>query len=82
MSDVTAEYLALLRKAQAMENEAITIGLQLLVLAPPEAALRLLEITADENDHDRIYRQLVDEALAKEPDSIDEAILERKVNGI
>jgi rubrerythrin len=43
-----------------MENDAIEIGLKLLSVAPPETIAQLVEITADENDHSRIYTEMIE----------------------
>ena len=52
-------YLDVLQKPKQMENDAIAIGVELMRLAPPEDIDRLAEITNDENDHDRIYSELL-----------------------
>jgi rubrerythrin len=52
-------YLQLLQRARAMENDAIAIGLQLIVLAPAQDIASLTEIARDETDHDRIYVDLI-----------------------
>lgn len=44
-----------LLQARRMENDAIAIGLDLIAMAPPELLPDILEITNDENDHDRKY---------------------------
>jgi rubrerythrin len=59
-------YLDALQKARSMENDAISIGLKLLSLAPEEDIAQLLEITNDENDHDRIYSAILSRYQTKE----------------
>jgi rubrerythrin len=49
-----------------MENDAIAIGLKLLSLAPEEDIAQLIEITNDENDHDRIYSAILSRYQTKE----------------
>lgn len=53
-------YLDVLQQAKQMENDAIAIGLDLMRLAPPEDVEQLAEITNDENDHDRIYSEILE----------------------
>ena len=48
-------YLGVLQQAVEMEHEAIAAGLKLVSLCPPEDINQLIEITNDENDHSRIY---------------------------
>jgi hypothetical protein len=52
-------YLGVLQAAKQMENDAIAIGLKLIALAPPEDVGQLVEITNDENQHDRIYSEIL-----------------------
>ncbi len=58
-TDDEETYLDLLQLAKKMENDAIEIGLKLVAAAPPEDVSQLLEITADENGHDRIYTEML-----------------------
>ncbi len=57
--DQEESYLDVLQRAKEMENDAIAIGLKAMTLAPPEDLDRLAEITGDENDHDRIYTEIL-----------------------
>jgi hypothetical protein len=52
-------YLGVLQAAKQAENDAIAIGLRLIALAPPEDVGQLVEITNDENQHDRIYSEIL-----------------------
>lgn len=52
-------YLEVLQKSLEMEHEAIAIGLKLVSLCPPEDIDQLIEITNDENDHSRIYTDIL-----------------------
>jgi len=55
-----SSYLEVLRRAKRMENDAIAIGLQLIALAPIRDRDKLIEITNDENDHDKIYTEILE----------------------
>lgn len=57
--DAGETYIDVLHQAKKMENEAISIGLKLLSLAPPGDIDALVEITGDENDHDAIYTAML-----------------------
>ena len=63
-SEVT--YLDVLQKAKEMENDAIAIGVELLRLAPQQDVDQLAEITNDENDHDRIYSEILSRYQSEE----------------
>lgn len=52
-------YVQTLQQAQQAENDAIAIGLNLLTMCPQTDIAQIAEITNDENDHDRIYSQLL-----------------------
>ena len=52
-------YLELLYKAREMENDAIQIALALDKIAPDEDREKFIEIANDENDHDRIYADII-----------------------
>ena len=56
---INETYFDVLKQAQAMENDAIAIGLKLLSMAPEQDLQQLIEITNDENDHDRIYAAIL-----------------------
>lgn len=71
MSDQRANYLELLQRAKTIEHEAFQIGLALLAVAPAEDLPWLLEITADENDHDVIYGDLILRELVSMPSGIE-----------
>lgn len=55
----TETYLDVLNQAKKMENDAIAIGLKLIAMAPQTDIDKLVEITGDENDHDRIYTEIL-----------------------
>ena len=57
--DNEEDYISILRQAQAMENDAIAIGLKLILYAPEKDLPKLAEIANDENDHDRIYASIL-----------------------
>jgi hypothetical protein len=57
--DSEETYLDVLKQAREKENDAIAIGLKLMLKAPPEDLAQLAEITNDENDHDRIYSSIL-----------------------
>jgi rubrerythrin len=64
--DSEETYLDVLNQARDMENNAISIGLKLMLKAPPEDLPQLAEITNDENDHDRIYSTIIKRYLPEE----------------
>ena len=57
--DAPDNYLSVLQRARAMENDAIEIGLELILYAPEGDLPKLAEIAKDENDHDRIYASIL-----------------------
>lgn len=57
--DTEQTYVQTLQHAQAEENNAIAIGLDLLIKCPPEDIEKIVEITNDENDHSRIYSEIL-----------------------
>lgn len=57
--DQEGSYLDVLQRAKQMENDSIAIGVELLRLAPQQDVDQLAEITGDENDHDRIYSEIL-----------------------
>ena len=52
-------YLEVLYEARKMENDAIQIALALDKMAPPKDRGKFIEIANDENDHDRIYAEII-----------------------
>lgn len=67
-NDADQTYVEALRHAQQSENDAIAIGLDLLTKCPPEDIERLVEITNDENDHSRIYADILSKYQADSGD--------------
>ena len=61
-----SEYIELLKKALAGETETVRLYLACMAEAPPGAIPRLLEIQADETDHQAIVADLLLEAVAGE----------------
>lgn len=57
--DSEETYIDVLQRASEMENDAIAMGLKLLALCPQEDIDQLIEITNDENDHSRIYADIL-----------------------
>lgn len=64
--DYNAEYIELLKKSLAGENETIRLYLAVMALAPNSAIPKLLEIQADETDHVAVISDLLLEAVAGE----------------
>ena len=64
--DYNAEYIELLKKSLAGENETIRMYLAVMALAPNSAIPKLLEIQADETDHVAVISDLLLEAVAGE----------------
>lgn len=62
--DYNAEYIDLLKRSLAGETETVRLYLAVMALAPPEHIPRLLEIQADETDHQAVIADLLTEALA------------------
>lgn len=60
------EYIAALKQALADETATVRLYTAVAALAPPEAAGRILEIIADETDHQAIVADLLLEAVAGE----------------
>lgn len=52
-------YLSLIQQAMQGEIEAIALGIKLAEIAPPEDYEKMLEITADENEHSGIYTAIL-----------------------
>lgn len=61
-----AEYIELLKKSLAGETETVRLYLAVMAVAPESAMARLLEIQADETDHQSIIADLLLEAVAGE----------------
>lgn len=59
-------YIELLKKALAEENEAVRLYAALLALAPKSHVEKILELLADETDHQAIVADLLLEAAAGE----------------
>ena len=57
------EYIILLKKALAAETETVRLYTAILALAPPEHIKKLLEVNADETDHQSILTDMLLEAL-------------------
>ena len=64
--DYNAEYIELLKRSLAGETETVRLYLAVMAVAPESAIPRLLEIQADETDHDAIIADLLLEAVAGE----------------
>ena len=60
------EYIDLLKRSLAGENETIRMYLACMAVAPNSAIAKLLEIQADETDHVAIISDLLLEAVAGE----------------
>ena len=60
------EYIDLLKRSLAGENETIRMYLACMAVAPNSAIAKLLEIQADETDHVAIISELLLEAVAGE----------------
>lgn len=61
-----AEYIELLKRSLAGETETVRLYLAVMAVAPESAIPRLLEIQADETDHQAIIADLLLEAVAGE----------------
>ena len=64
--DNNAEYIELLKRSLAGENETVRLYLATMALAPNGAIPKLLEVMADELDHIAIIADLLLEAAAGE----------------
>ena len=62
--DYNAEYIELLKRSLAGETETVRLYLAVMAVAPGSAIPRLLEIQADETDHQAVIADLLTEALA------------------
>lgn len=59
-----AEYIELLKRSLAGETETVRLYLAVMAVAPENAIPKLLEIQADETDHQAIIADLLTEAMA------------------
>ena len=64
--DYKAEYIELLKRSLAGETETVRLYLAVMAVAPQSAIPRLLEIQADETDHQAVIADLLLEAVAGE----------------
>ena len=64
--DYNQEYIDLLKRSLAGENETVRLYLAVMGLAPNSAIPKLLEIQADETDHIAVISDLLLEAVAGE----------------
>ena len=64
--DYNQEYIDLLKRSLAGETETVRLYLAVMAVAPESAIPRLLEIQADETDHQAIIADLLLEAVAGE----------------
>lgn len=62
--DYNAEYIELLKRSLAGENETVRLYLAVMALAPNSAIPKLLEVQADETDHIAILSDLLLEAVS------------------
>lgn len=62
--DGNAEYIELLKRSLAGETETVRLYLAVMAVAPDRAIPKLLEIQADETDHQAIIADLLLEAVA------------------
>lgn len=58
------EYIALLKHSLAGETETVRLYLACMAVAPPEHLPKLLEIQADETDHQAVIADLLLEAVS------------------
>lgn len=64
--DNNAEYVELLKRSLAGETETVRLYLAVMAVAPENALTKLLEIQADETDHQCVIADLLLEAVAGE----------------
>lgn len=62
--DYNQEYIDLLKRSLAGENETVRLYLATMAISPNEAIPKLLEVMADELDHVAIIADLLLEAAA------------------
>lgn len=58
------EYISLLKRALAAETETVRLYMAILAIAPPGSMAKLLEVNADETDHQAIIADLLLEAVS------------------
>ena len=61
--DYNQEYIDLLKRSLAGETETVRLYLAVMALAPNSAIPRLLELQADETDHQSVIADLLTEAM-------------------
>ena len=61
--DYNEEYIELLKRSLAGETETVRLYLAVMAVAPENALAKLLEIQADETDHQAIIADLLLEAV-------------------
>ena len=64
--DYNQEYIDLLKRSLAGETETVRLYLACMAMAPPGDIAKLLEIQADETDHQAIIADLLTKAMAGE----------------
>ena len=62
--DYNQEYIDLLKRSLAGETETVRLYLAVMAVAPENALAKLLEIQADETDHQAIIADLLLEAVS------------------
>ena len=62
--DGNTEYIELLKRSLAGETETVRLYLAVMAVAPESAIPKLLEIQADETDHQAVIADLLLEAVA------------------
>ena len=62
--DYNAEYIELLKRSLAGENETVRLYLAVMALAPNSAIPKLLEVMTDELDHIAVIGDLLTEAMS------------------
>lgn len=62
--DYNAEYIKLLKRSLAGENETVRLYLAVMALAPNSAIPKLLEVMTDELDHIAVIGDLLTEAMS------------------
>lgn len=62
--DGNTEYIELLKRSLAGETETVRLYLAVMAVAPERAIPKLLEIQADETDHQAVIADLLLEAVA------------------
>ena len=75
--DYNAEYIDLLKRSLAGENETVRLYLAVMALAPNSAIPKLLEVMTDELDPIAVIGDLLTEALAGQS-----AAQEKRVPGV